>query len=113
MNGSKNRSRSLPRLVKEAMKCVGLDSETVDEKQRGSAAIKMALGGLSQVVHAVAELRNLYGTGHGKAKRTGVTARHARLVVSSSSALAVFLLETHGERAVQGPKPVTPNGGPQ
>lgn len=47
------------------------------------------------MVVKVAELRNLYGTGHGKdKKRTGLNERHARLTVGAGVTLLTFLLET-------------------
>lgn len=90
---------TLPQLVKAAMKHLDLSKESIPEAAKGSKSILQALGGMSQIVHAVAELRNLYGTGHGKlASRKAVGPRHARLVVGSASTLAVFLLETLHER---------------
>jgi hypothetical protein len=44
-----------------------------------------------------AELRNAYGTGHGRSGSTvsGLHPRHARLVVGASATLASFLYETY------------------
>jgi hypothetical protein len=56
---------------------------------------------LATLVQGSAELRNAYGTGHGKSKtqaRHGLTSRHARLAVGASATLAVFLYETHEAR---------------
>ncbi len=93
---------TFPRLVKAAMKHLDLSKESIPEAAKGSKSILQALGGMSQVVNAVTELRNLYGTGHGKlASPKVVGPRHARLVVGSASTLAVFLLETlHDRRSV-------------
>lgn len=94
---------TFPRLVKAAMKCLDLARESIPDAAKGSKSILQALSGMNQVVDAVAELRNLYGTGHGKlASAKGISPRHARLVVGSASTLAVFLLETlHDRRSVQ------------
>jgi hypothetical protein len=51
---------------------------------------------LTTVVQGIGELRNQYGSGHGKkASFKGLTARHAKLSVGAASTLAIFLLETH------------------
>lgn len=54
---------------------------------------------LGQISQGMAELRNLYGTGHGKDGRSkGLSPRHARLAVSCATALATFLFEAHEAR---------------
>ncbi len=53
------------------------------------------------VTQGLGELRNLYGTGHGKhSKEKGLSPRHARLAVGTAATLAMFLFETHEERAL-------------
>jgi hypothetical protein len=50
-------------------------------------------------VQGLAELRNLYGTGHGKEGSTkGLAARHAKLAVGAAITLADFLFDTHENR---------------
>ena len=83
-----------PRLVKAAVAKLDLASETIPDPQKGAQALAMLTGGLGQIAEATAALRNLYGTGHGRARTSGADARHARLVVGACSALAAFLLET-------------------
>ncbi|HEY5369634.1 MAG TPA: abortive infection family protein [Hanamia sp.] len=86
----------LPRLLKETSKKLRLTPKEIPNEAKASETIKKILGSLSMVVQGIAELRNSYGTGHGKeAKFKGLNARHARLAVGASSTLAVFLLETH------------------
>jgi len=56
---------------------------------------EILLSNLGQVVIKLAELRNLYGTGHGKEKvKKGLNERHARLAVGAGITLSTFLLET-------------------
>ena len=70
--------------------------EAVPNTARGVDVIKRLLSNLSTVGHGLAELRGLYGTGHGQhGSASGLTARHARLAVGAASTLAVFLFETH------------------
>jgi len=46
----------------------------------------------------LAELRGLYGTGHGKhGKASGLSPRHAKLAVGAAATLTTFLFETHME----------------
>jgi hypothetical protein len=60
--------------------------------------IKRFLGNLSQGTFRLAELRNLYGTGHGKEATTKVPSpRRARLAIGSATTLGTFLYETHQE----------------
>jgi hypothetical protein len=51
---------------------------------------------LAKVINGINELRNSYGTGHGRdAKFIGLSQRHAKLATGAASTLAIFLLETH------------------
>lgn len=88
-------------LVKETRKALGLIPDTIPSAARGSEAIRRLLSNLGSVAQGLAEPRNLYGTGHGKAGATrGLAPRHARLAVGAAETLAVFLLETHAERNI-------------
>ena len=54
--------------------------------------------------HPTMELRNLYGTGHGRDGRfIGLKPRHAKLAVGAAATLGTFLLETHLERTLEEP----------
>lgn len=89
----------ITRLVKEARDVLKLIPEDIPDSAKGSEVIKRILGSLAQVSQGLAELRNLYGTGHGKdGKFRGLTARHARLAAGCATALATFLFETHETR---------------
>jgi hypothetical protein len=86
-------------LVRRAMEELKLVPDGIPEGQKGAKTIKGLLGNLATITQALAELRNLYGTGHGKhGKRTGLTSRHARLAVGAATTLAVFLFDTHAVR---------------
>jgi hypothetical protein len=90
-------------LVKAVRAELGLLPEDIGEAVRGSEVIKRLLSQLGAVAQSLGELRNLYGTGHGRAgKSKGLDARHARLAVGAASTLAVFLFETHSERTKSG-----------
>lgn len=89
----------VPQLSKLTLENLKLTPETVDPEAKGAEITKKILGSLGQISHSMAELRNLYGTGHGKAgKSSSLQARHARLSVACASAFAHFVFETFEER---------------
>lgn len=86
----------IPKLLKQVQRILELAPEEVDSSKKGAEIIKRVLSNLSSVAIGIAELRNLYGSGHGKGqKTTGLTARHAKLVVGTGTTLCAFLLDTH------------------
>lgn len=94
------RAADIPELVKLTAKELDLTPADIPERAKAGDTIKRLLSNLASITHGVAELRNHYGTGHGKAAGArGLQSRHARLAVGAASTLAVFLAETHGERA--------------
>jgi len=87
-------------LVKLTCKNLDLTPDKIPEKVKASETIKRLLSNLATITQGVAELRNHYGTGHGKmAGSKGLKPRHAKLAVGAASTLAVFLMETHVERS--------------
>jgi hypothetical protein len=62
--------------------------------------INIVLGWLSSISERMAVLRYTFGTGDVKhAGVKGLGPRHARLVVGMASTLAIFLWDTHQEKA--------------
>lgn len=93
------RSIDLPKLVKLTCKELALTPEDIPDAARAADIIKRLLNNLATITQGIAELRNSYGTGHGKlSSAKGLTSRHAKLAVGAASTLAVFLAETHRER---------------
>ena len=89
----------LSQLVKAARKELGLLPDDISDSVKGARSIKKLLGALATVAQGIAEVRNLYGTGHGKeGSSRSLPPRHARLIAGSATALASFLFETHEER---------------
>jgi len=85
-------------LTKETLKELKLIPEGIHETTRGADVIKRLLSNLGTIGNGLAELRGLYGTGHGKhGSTTGLSARHAKLAVGAAATLTVFLFETHKE----------------
>ena len=80
-------------LLKRAQKELDLDPKAIDATIPGAETMRRTLSNLGQVVQGVAELRTLYGTGHGRSKAPEVERAHARLVVNAALTVATFLLE--------------------
>ena len=94
----------LPQLVRTVARELELLPENIPDHAKGSGVIRRMLSNLNQVSQGIAELRNLYGTGHGRDGRfIGLKPRHAKLAVGAAATLGVFLLETHLERALEDP----------
>ena len=88
-------------LVKEARKALGLVPESIPNAAKGADSIRRLLSNLGNVAQGLGELRNLYGTGHGKGGATkGLSPRHARLAVGTAATLSTFLFETHLDRSI-------------
>jgi AbiJ N-terminal domain 5/Abortive infection C-terminus len=84
----------IPDLLKKAQAQLDLDPRSAS----GSETLRRTLSNLGQVVHGVAELRSLYGTGHGRSKSRELEIAHARLVVNAAITVATFLLEIWQQR---------------
>ncbi len=94
-----SKNADIPELVKLTSKELELTPADIPEKAKASDTIKRLLSNLATITQGVAELRNHYGTGHGKAAGAkGLQPRHAKLAVGAASTLAVFLAETHNDR---------------
>lgn len=92
-------SDSVQAQLKKATGHLSLTADDIPEAAKGAEAIKKVLNALGTIVHGMAELRNLYGTGHGRpGNRQAVYPRHAKLAVGAAITLATFLLETQEER---------------
>jgi hypothetical protein len=95
----------LPALVKLVRVQLELLPDNVHEKAKGADTIKAILASLGTTAQGLAELRGLYGTGHGKAaSTTGLQPRHARLAVGAATTLGVFFYETWQYRKARGQK---------
>ena len=94
------KSADLPELVKLTVKELELTPNDIPEKAKAAEIIKRLLSNLGTITQGVTELRNHYGTGHGKvAGAKGLQARHAKLAAGAATTLAVFLAETHNDRS--------------
>ncbi len=91
-----SKNDDLPKLVKNTVLQLELTPADIPDEAKASETIKRLLSNLASITYGVAELRNQYGTGHGKlGANKGLQPRHAKLAVGAASTLAVFLMETH------------------
>ncbi|MGD9854624.1 MAG: abortive infection family protein [Planctomycetaceae bacterium] len=89
-------------LARRALEELKLVPDGIKDEIKGAKSVKAILGNLATLVQGLAEIRNLYGTGHGKGSSTkGLSPRHARLAVGAATTLAVFLFDTHDDRKGQ------------
>ena len=86
-------------LLKKVFGELGLSAKNQNkDTQAGEIASKL-LGNLGAVPQRMAELRNAYGSGHGKSKRfVELPPRYARLAVGTSVTMVNFLWETYEDR---------------
>ena len=92
------KSVDLPKLAKAPFGARHQLPDDVPDAAKGAEIIKRTLFKLAPVVQGLAEIRGLYGTGHGRSgKVRGVGARHARLAVGAAATLATYLLDTRQE----------------
>ena len=83
-------------LVKMVRKELELLPEDINDHARGAETIRKLLSNLGTIVQGLAELRSLYGTGHGKhASSKGLQPRHAHLAVGAASTLGNYLFSTY------------------
>jgi hypothetical protein len=93
------KSEDLVELTKKVTKEIKLVPEGVSDETRGAENIKLVLRNLTQLTNNLAQLRGLYGTGHGRdGNHRGLQPRHARLAVASAVAFIDFVSETYRER---------------
>jgi hypothetical protein len=86
-------------LTKLLTKELRLVPENITDESKGAENIRLILRNLTQLTHNLAQLRGLYGSGHGRdGKHRGLQARHARLAVASAAAFIDFICETYYER---------------
>ncbi len=82
-------------LTKKTMDALNLLPENVQATVQEEDAIKSVLGSLRAIPTKLAEIRNPFGSGHGKsASFQGLEARHAQLAIGSSITFVDFIWST-------------------
>ena len=95
-NKALSKTDDLPKLVDKTQSVLAINPREVDESLPDAKAIKALLGSFASVARQLSELRNSYGTGHGKsASYKGLSERHARLAAGAALTLVEYLWDTH------------------
>lgn len=93
------KSEDLGELTKKVTKELQLVPEGITDETKGAENIRLILRNLTQLTNNLAQLRGLYGTGHGRdGQHRGLQPRHARLAVASAVAFIDFVAETYAQR---------------
>jgi hypothetical protein len=91
-----------PDLVRAVLKGLKLLPEDISDSAKGADSIRLMLRALTTLMQGLVEVRNLYGTGHGKGStHKGPKPRHARLAVASAATFVEFIVDTYRERQEQ------------
>ena len=86
----------LPALVKLTVSQLKVLPDEVSKTPHVEKTITVLLNNLMSISQRLAELRNAYGTGHGKTvTHIGLEKHHARLAVGAAATLAGFLFDCH------------------
>lgn len=86
----------LGKLTGETLTLLNLTPKQIPDSDPVAENIKAVLGNLRGVSSKLAEIRNPYGSGHGKsASFTGLETRHAKLAVGCSITFVTFLWDTY------------------
>ncbi|WP_405142631.1 abortive infection family protein [Sphaerisporangium sp. NBC_01403] len=93
-----NERSDLPELIKQAQIALLLHPSQQQNRSGdpdNAESVKRVLGSLSSLAIGVAEMRNRYGTGHGRfSAPSGLGPRHARLAVNAAATWCEILLDT-------------------
>lgn len=94
-----SKSEDLGELTKKLTKELELVPEGITDEAKGTDNIRLILRNLTQLTNNLAQLRGLYGTGHGRdGQHRGLQPRHARLAVASAVAFVDFVVATYHQR---------------
>ena len=95
-------SDDLPKVMKLTAKTLKLTRDDIPNQRPAAETIKRILSNFGSIVQSIAELRNDYGTGHGKPSHmVGLSPRHARLAAGAAATVVNFLRETDNHRSTK------------
>lgn len=96
-----SRKADIPDLTKLLARELRLVPEGIPDEAKGVETIRLILRNLAALTQYVAELRGLYGSGHGRdGTYRGLEPRHARLAVGAAVTFIDFVTETYHRRDV-------------
>jgi len=91
---------TVSQLIKNTNKVLSFTPSEAEDAKKAEASISTILSGINQIITGVTELRNAYGTGHGKdANFKGLEPMYAQLAVDAVSAVSILYLNVNGTSA--------------
>lgn len=91
-----DKSWDMGKLTGETLNLLNLTPKSIPDTDPVSESIRAVLGNLRGITTKLAEIRNPYGSGHGKsASFTGLEPRHAKLAVGCSITFVTFLWDSY------------------
>lgn len=91
---------TLGQLVKNTTNNLNFAPTHAEDPEKAEKSIRQILGGISSLIQGISELRNSYGTGHGKHPDfQGLETRYAKLFVGVVSEIVILYLSVNGENA--------------
>lgn len=85
----------LPKLFRRVQDELDVHPDKVDDRMEGAKQMRRFMGSMSAMVTSVVELRNRYGTGHGRSRSPALEPEAARFAVSAGTALATYVMERY------------------
>ncbi len=86
----------LPELLKLLRQEIRIMPQGIDKNTKAANEIREVLTSLGKIAHALGQIRNAYGKGHGRGRDfRGLEPRHARLAVGAASTFVDFVLDRH------------------
>lgn len=97
-----SKQTDFPALFRKTLDQLGLHPKKVDPSVPEEATVSRMLANLAEVSNGLAQLRNSYGTGHGKSRDyRGLSEHHARLAVGTAIILVDYLWSSYQLRFQQ------------
>lgn len=100
-----SKTDDVPQLTNKTLDALNLLPANTQSTDQGTDAIKAILGNLRSIPSKLAEIRNPFGSGHGKsASFKGLEERHAKLAVGNSITFVDFVWNTYENQKQTGQK---------
>jgi len=91
---------NLGKLLKETSDILDFKPKKATNPDKADTSIRQILKGITMLINGIAELRNSYGSGHGKESDFQMLEpKYAKLIVGTVSELVIFYLATNGENS--------------
>lgn len=89
---------TLSQLLKNTTNVLDFKANNTDDHIAADRSIRQILGGISSIVQGITELRNSFGSGHGKdADFKGIESHTAKFIVGMVTEMAIYYLATNGK----------------